>query len=249
MTTDWQSDVAVILAAHGDRGGVESARANASLLAHAKSLAASAQFRLVTAGVLKGEPALEAALAEARRSNALRIAVYPFFMADGYFVKSVLPARIEAGAMSAACRILAPLGIDEKLPPLILAEALAAGARAGFDPASTRLLVVGHGSALGPASANATRKAATHITGLGGFATVATAFLEEPPFLDAALAEPHPQTVVAGFFSGDGLHAGEDVPAAIAETGANAVYAGSIGGAAAIPGLILQALERTFAPG
>ena len=249
MTTDWQSDVAVILAAHGDRGGAEGARANASLLAHAKSLAASAQFRLVTAGVLKGEPALETALTEAHQSGAARIAVYPFFMADGYFVKSVLPARIEAGAMSPRCRILAPLGIDEQLPALVRAEALAASARAGFDPALSRLLVVGHGSALGPASANATHKAAVSISRLGGFASVATAFLEEPPFLDAALAGTRPPTIVAGFFSGDGLHAGEDVPAAIAEAGANAVYAGSIGAVAAIPSLMLDAIGRAFASG
>jgi sirohydrochlorin ferrochelatase len=55
---------------------------------------------------------------------------------------------------------------------------------------------------------------------------------------------------VSGFFSGDGLHAAEDVPEAIAEAGANAadgagaeaVYAGSIGTSPALVDLIRSSI-------
>jgi sirohydrochlorin ferrochelatase len=56
-------------------------------------------------------------------------------------------------------------------------------------------------------------------------------------------------TVVLGFFSGDGLHAAEDVPEAISETQAHAVYAGSIGKSPDLPGLIRSSLSAEFAPG
>jgi hypothetical protein len=74
------------------------------------------------------------------------------------------------------------------------------------------------------------------------FQCVAVSFLEEPPFLEDALAGDHPPTIVSGFFFGDGLHAGEDVPAAISVTGARAVYAGPVGSSGGIPALISRAL-------
>jgi sirohydrochlorin ferrochelatase len=240
--------VAVVLAAHGDRGdAIARGEANATLLAHRAALAAAGRFRSVSAGVLKGAPSLEAALEEARATGGDRVAVYPLFMADGYFVRQVLPARVAAVDLDCECRILPPLGVEVALPALLRAEALAAAKAAGFDAAAARLLIVGHGSELGPASAEATRRAAAAVAGLGGFGSVATAFLEEPPFLDAALAGAHPPTVIAGFFSGDGLHAGEDLPAAIRDSGARAVYAGPIGGSPAIPGLIAQSLVLSLA--
>jgi sirohydrochlorin ferrochelatase len=53
--------------------------------------------------------------------------------------------------------------------------------------------------------------------------------------------------VVVGFFAGDGLHSAEDVPAAIAESGSRAVYAGSIGKSAKLQDLILAAVTAAFA--
>jgi sirohydrochlorin ferrochelatase len=105
------------------------------------------------------------------------------------------------------------------------------------------LLIVGHGSKFGPASAQATRDAADRIARAGGFESVATAFLEEEPFLDGALETKGAPTIVIGFFFGDGMHAGEDIPAAIRETGADAVYAGPVGRSARISELIAAAIH------
>jgi len=234
------SDTAVILAAHGDRGGEAP---NAALLAHCSALAASGRFRAVYPGILKGEPTLEASVRAAVDSGARCIAVYPMFMAEGYFTRTVLAGRLAALEIPVDVHILPPLGADPRLPAVMLAEALGTAERAKIAPETARLLVVGHGSQLGPASADATRAVAAFIAGEDRFGAVETAFLEEPEFLDDALSRTYPATVVLGFFSGDGLHAAEDVPEAIAVTGARAVYAGSIGQSPAVVALIRSAIE------
>jgi sirohydrochlorin ferrochelatase len=236
--------VAVVLASHGDRGGT--AR-NDLLLSHVEAVRALTGFGLVTAGVLKGEPALEAALAEADASGAEEILVYPLFMADGYFTATVLPARIAAVGVKVATRILPPLGADPALADAMQADALAASRASDLAPAAARLLVVGHGSKYGPASAEATRVLADRIRRSAHFAAVETAFLEEPPLLQTALEATHAPTIVSGFFYGDGMHAEEDVPAAIAAAGAHAVYAGPAGRSAQIPRLIAAALLSAHA--
>lgn len=233
------SRTAVVLAAHGDRAGDTP---NAVLLSQRDALAALASFAHVSAGVLKGEPDLTAALAAAAASGAERIAIYPMFMADGYFTRTVLPDRVTAASVGLPLSVLPPLGLDAGLPALLLREALAATARHGLQPRETQLIVVGHGSKLGPASAEATRAAATAMAREAAFADVVTAFLEEPAFLADVLAADRRPAVVSGFFSGDGLHAGEDVPGAIAASGRRAVYAGSAGASPGLPGLMVTAL-------
>jgi sirohydrochlorin ferrochelatase len=236
MTSHAQS-LAVVLASHGDRGG---ASPNAALAAQAEAVRALTGLNIAT-GVLKGERTIEHALAEAAASGATRIAVYPLFMADGYFMK-VLTDRIRAAGILPEPSILSPLGVDPALPDIVIRQSTVAAGEAGFDLAGTRLLVVGHGSKLGPASATATRKAAARAALARRFASVTTAFLEEEPFLEDALRASTTPTVVAGFFFGDGMHAGEDVPDAIQETGANAIYTGAIGNSPSVAPLIAAAL-------
>jgi sirohydrochlorin ferrochelatase len=109
------------------------------------------------------------------------------------------------------------------------------------------LLIVGHGSKIGPASAEATRVVAAAIERAGVFGRVETAFLEEAEFLEDALRRAaSTPTIVSGFFSGDGLHAAEDVPEAIAETGASATYAGPIGRSDAVSEIVRGAIIQLF---
>lgn len=233
-------EVAAVLASHGDRAGSDR---NSSLLAHAQAVRALTGLATVTAGVLKGEPAIEAALRAAQAAGAGVIVVYPLFMAEGYFARTVLAERIRAAGLEAASRVLAPLGLDPGLPLLMLDDALDTARAGGIDPAGARLLVVGHGSKFGPASAEATVRAGEALRAAGRFGTVATAFLEEAPFLADALTGGQGPTVVSGFFYGDGMHAGEDVPGAIREARSDAVYAGSVGGSKRIASLIAAAIR------
>ena len=236
-----ETRLAVVLVAHGERGGDF---ANSALLSHAGALRREGRFAAVTAGVLNGSPSLEQALEGAAASGAEEILVYPFFMADGYFCNKVVPKRIAAAGLADRCHMLPPLGLDPGLPPLLLRDAVAAARSAGFDSQASRLLVVGHGSKGSRASVRATEEVAAIVARVGAFGSVATAFLEEPPFLDDALVGPRPPTVVVGFFSGDGLHAAEDVPGAIADTAANAVYVGAVGGKPGVVDLIVAAVGR-----
>jgi len=242
-TRSARHETAVLLAAHGDRGG---GGQNRALIEAVGYLHREGDFLAISGGVLKGEPLLEDALAELVRQGPARILVYPLFMADGYFAREVLPERLSAGAAGVPFDILAPLGADPELPGLMLGRARMLALAHSFDPGATRLLIVGHGSKFSPASADATRRLADQIRAGGGneFAVAETAFLEEAPLVDDALADdPARPTIVLGFFSGDGMHAGDDIPRAIARAGATAVYSGPIGTGEEIPAMIARSLE------
>lgn len=239
------TDVSVVLAAHGDRGGETP---NATLLDHASNLASRNVFRHVAAGTLRSqELTLDNALRAARNSGASMIAVYPIFMADGYFTAKVLPDAIAAAGMTELCTVLPPLGLDPQLPDIMLEHALDAALGFALDPLQTRLLVAAHGSKLGQASFRSTERIAARLRARQRFALVETAYLEQSPFLSQQLTNSGLSTLVSGFFSGDGMHAGEDVPGAIAARGAGAHYAGSIGCHPCIAQIIDDAVRAAVA--
>jgi sirohydrochlorin ferrochelatase len=235
--------VAAVLVSHGDRGGVDP---NATLKAQAEAVHALTGLGSVTIGVLKGTPSLEEALEVADASGAAEILLCPLFMAEGYFAGRVLPHRLSEANVDTPIRTLPPIGLDAAMPDLVLADAIAAAEGAGLTPTLSNLLIVGHGSKFGSASADATRKVADEVAAARRFASVATAFLEEAPLVEEALTGISTPTVVAGFFFGDGMHAAEDVPEAIARTGAPAVYSGAVGSSPHVPGLIAAAITRAL---
>ena len=237
-------NVAAVLVSHGDRGGVDP---NATLRAQAEAVQHLTGLGSVTIGVLKGTPSLEEALETADKSCAREILLCPLFMAEGYFAGRVLPHRLSESNVATPIRTLPPLGLDQGMPDLVLADALAAAESAGYVAAGCNLLIVGHGSKFGPASADATRKVAEQVAAAGRFASVGTAFLEEAPFVEEALTGVTTPTVVSGFFFGEGMHAAEDVPEAIARTSAPAVYSGAVGSSPRAPELIAAAITRAFA--
>ena len=235
--------IALVLAAHGDRGGP--AR-NDALEAHAAALRAMNRFAFVTGGVLNGTPALGDALRQAEQSGAEWILVYPLFMSDGYFAGKILPEKIAAAKVKTLISILQPLGLDARVPHLLLESALDTARTAGLEPGETRLLVVGHGSKYGPANADCTKHAVSMLARHSPFAHIDTAFLEQATFLADALRHDSSASVVAGFFSSDGLHGGSDVPAAIEKSGAEAVYTGAIGLHSRIPEFIASSVYRAL---
>ncbi len=241
------ADTAVLVIGHGERGG---RRDNALLLGVCDEVR-SRGFPRARTGVLSGEPSLEQALADLPAAGAgdegeAAVVVYPFFMSRGYFVGRAIPDRLAKAGLAGHWHMLAPLGLDPGLPTIIRQSALAAAAGAGWRAAATRLLLVGHGSRSSSASADATRSAAAEVMALGGFGLVETAFLEEPPFYADVLPAGRLQTVVVGFFSGDGLHAGDDLPAPMAGAALPVVYTGPVGAAPGIGRLVAEALLRSL---
>ncbi len=217
---------AAVIVAHGERGGAFS---NAIVKLHAENAAAELPHMAITAGVLSGEPALEAALIDVAQLTDGPIFLYPFFMAPGYFVNVKLPKRLADAGVAQRCRVLAPFGLENPLPNIIRDKAMVTAGELGVPSTQARLLLVGHGSKVARASAETTQSVAASLRALGGFAHIEAAFLEEAPFIDdAVLADTRP-TIVVGFFNGDGLHAAEDVPQAIGKFDGAIAYTGPVG--------------------
>lgn len=187
-----------------------------------------------------GAPVAGATLACPRSLAALggMRAVYPLFMAGGWFVNSEMPRRLRAAGIK-GYDVLPPLGADPALPALGARIAAEAARGAGIDPAAATLVVVGHGSSKSTASSDATRAFAAAMP--HGFARVATAFLEEAPFLHDL--SPDGPAVCLPFFATNGSHTTQDIPAAWSAIGAPGPIAPALGTVPAIPALIAAALR------
>lgn len=239
-------EVALVLAAHGNRGEDTS---NDETLRHAAALAGEAAFGSVSAGFLKGEPLIEDAMRLAAEADAQQTLVYPLFMADGYFTQRLLPQRIEAAGIRSPWRLLRPFGFAAALPAFCERHALVAARDAGYMPEASRLLIVGHGSAKSSAASDAAYAFAERVRALSRFAVIDCGFIEETPFVGEALAKDRRPTVVAGYFAGEGLHAALDVPEAINDYGGPAVSIGALGSFPDTPALIREEVLRQLSVG
>lgn len=245
MNTHPERFTALVIAAHGDRGGPGR---NESLGHHVAALLKRNEFVCVAGGVLNGEPSLEDALQQAVSSGAKQILLYPMFMSGGYFVQNILPKRITAAKLPIPLTMLQPFGLDSRVPLMMLENALRKAASAELDPATVDLLITGHGSKFGTGNADATRAVAQAMSEHSPFRSLDVAFLEESPFVLEALRKHHNNSVVTGFFSGEGMHAGDDIPAAISKSGASAIYAGPIGLDQRVPELIATSALHALVP-
>lgn len=225
----------VLLAAHGS---LRQPSAQASVLAQASALEA-ATGAVVRAGFLRVAPKLAQAAGELGDGPFV---VLPMFMADGYLVRRALPR-----ALGCEARILTPFGLVPRLAELIAAEAIDACTAAGLVPERATLLLIGHGSARGPASRHATETQAQRIAALSRFAGVAVAFLEESPTIEEQCRRCRGDLVACGFFAAPGGHADQDVPRRLADDPwgreRRVLYTGAIGTHADAVRLLAEILE------
>jgi sirohydrochlorin ferrochelatase len=236
-------DAALVLCAHGIRGGVGGAAE------HAARIAARRVFAEVHACALKGVPGLTEVVAAVR---APEVVFTPLLMAEGYTLQAML--RKLGGAIDRPRRLTVcrPIGVHPRLADMIASRAGALCAAKGWQPADTALLIVGHGTERHPDSGVTARRHAAQIADREIYAEVATAFLDERPRVPEALrALSAPTCVAVGLFVDAGEHGEEDIPALLAPAGERAVYAGPIGPDPLITELILDqayaALEASIA--
>jgi sirohydrochlorin ferrochelatase len=236
-------DAALVLCAHGIRGGVGGAAE------HAARIAARRVFAGVHACALKGVPGLTEVVAAVR---APEVVFTPLLMAEGYTLQAML--RKLGGAIDRPRRLTVcrPIGVHPRLADMIASRAGALCAAKGWQPADTALLIVGHGTERHPDSGVTARRHAAQIADREIYAEVATAFLDERPRVPEALrALSAPTCVAVGLFVDAGEHGEEDIPALLAPAGERAVYAGPIGPDPLITELILDqayaALEASIA--
>lgn len=236
-------DVAVVLAAHGERR--PEAR-NENVKRIERALAQKGFAAQVTAGFISGQPSVREAL---DMVTAPRAFVYPLFAANGYFTRDRLARLVdEADSRNRATRILTPLGLDPGLPALLFERAAEQAHAHGFGRAAA-LVLLGHGSRRYPQSSEAASRLAQAIRSRGWFSAVEVALLEQHPFLHEAVAPFHQPVIVVGLFSGDGLHGAIDARRVIAELGRDdVVYIGAMGALPGVEGLVETAVRQALNP-
>lgn len=225
---------ALVLCAHGARGGLSAAPS------HAARLDRLGLFSTVRWGCVKGEPQIAAVI---ESLSAQEILVAPLLMAEGYTAGEVLPAALaDLARPNRSLTLCRPVGSHPRMATLIADAAQEACATRGWRPEKTALIVLGHGTGRDESSAETCRRHVAALARAGGFARVEPAFIEQAPGLDEALRACAEQrhAVVVGLFADRGLHADEDVPRLLRESGSAAAYAGPVGARPEIVELILD---------
>lgn len=230
---------ALILVAHGDRGGEGENRA---VFDHAARLKRSVPSWEVRAGVLNGNPSLEDALAGAAAFESIH--VVPMLMSEGYFTETVIPSRLSAVRRDGEPDrfIVHPaIGVTHAVSDLAASLAREGAAHIGCLPGQVAVLLAGHGARTNGRARQAIEEHARYLRAKDTFARVDTAYLEEAPFLTDVVAKLNCPTVVVGMFISDGLHAGEDVPALLKQAPCHRIhYTGAIGGHPALSDMIAR---------
>lgn len=224
MTTE------ALIVAHGSPA--DPAPQEAALKGLAAQVAALLPGWRIEGTTLAAEGALEAALARLTAP-----VVYPFFMAEGVFTRTLLPRRLIA-AGAGGLRRLPAFGHAAGLDALCARVALEA---VTGDPRRTTLLLAAHGSQVARASANGARAMAARIAHLAPFGRVLTGFVEEEPYL-TQVARGLGRAVCLPFFALRAGHVAEDVPQMLAAAGFRGALLPAIGEHAEVPALIARML-------
>lgn len=232
----------MLLIAHGS-----SRVSGAQQIGHVSRLAEKSIFTEVAAAFLKGEPSLAPTLAAFKSK---RICAVPLLMSDGIIAATM---RREIAAVKGACDVVEgrPIGLSPFLSRLIARRVMSICLAHDLPTKSVNVVLAGHGTRADPASRNAAHAHATRLSAGSQFAAIASAFLEEPPSLEAAFAALSGDVVVVGLFAGGGTHAERDLPAQIETArprrGGALLYAGAIGDDPGVADLIIEEARLAIA--
>lgn len=143
--------------------------------------------------------------------------VVPDFISEGYFTQEIIPRELELTGATTTVRektfhYCLPVGVHRSMTDLILNRAKQIAP--GIDPATTTLIITGHGTGLNQNSTKAIRDQVDLIASSGaGYAAVLDAYMEEQPFIAGwDQMSSTPNVIVVPFFISDGLHSFQDIP-------------------------------------
>ncbi|WP_421703325.1 cobalamin biosynthesis protein CbiX [Aliiroseovarius sp.] len=170
-------------------------------------------------------------------------AIYPFFMAKGWFVNSALARRLEGREV----RVLEPFGLDADLPGIAAGLIGAEAARQGWQMAETHVLLAAHGSARGKAAAQSAEDFAARLEPLLDGAGMRCGYVEQAPFLPDLVPDLPDRTLCLPFFAMEGDHVRDDVIVGLRGAGYQGPILPALGRAEAVPALIAAALARSTA--
>ncbi|SDR48480.1 CbiX/SirB N-terminal domain-containing protein [Pseudovibrio sp. Tun.PSC04-5.I4] len=217
--------VALVLAAHGDLGG-KGANTTPGHERLKQALAPLLPDMTVVSGVMKGSPPLEDVAAGLRHSNVL---VLPLLLSNGYFCNTVLPKRLGLNAdhkkqkegewrshtrEGQSIRLLPPLGVLPFLPELVLEsiqDTLETDGRNSSAPQETEILLVAHGSTVGPQSRICALQLKDELEKRSSYNNIHCAFLSEAPLVDDVISTLSPNSIVVPLFASGGLHGHDDI--------------------------------------
>ncbi|MDK3019500.1 sirohydrochlorin chelatase [Pseudodonghicola flavimaris] len=222
-----------LIVAHGQPSAP--APAEAALAELASRVGHLLPGRRIGSATLAAPGALEAALERLGADGA----IYPFFMADGWFVRQALPKRLNGHP----ARVLPPLGRDPALVDLAATYLARDCATRGWEPAATALLIAAHGSARGPRAAAAARDLGAALATLWPGSPPIYGFVEEAPYLAQAARGLPAQTLCLPVFAAEGGHYREDVPDALETAGFLGALLPPLGQHPGVPALIAAALS------
>lgn len=225
-----------ILVAHGQPSDPAPAQSDVA------AIAARVETRLsgwqVRAATLAAPGALEQAI-----EGAPAPVIFPFFMADGWFIRTALPDRLAKAGASGA-RVLTPFGLLPEVHALATTAVVEAAMSRGWLIEETVLLLAAHGSGRSPYPAEAAARTADSIAATAAFAAIRTGFLEEAPDLAEAARGTGMRTVCLPLFVARWGHVADDIPEALRRAEFSGVLLPPLGTMAKVPSLIAAAIRR-----
>jgi sirohydrochlorin ferrochelatase len=223
-----------VIVAHGQPSNP--APAEAALRVLADDVARRLPGWDVTSATMAAPDILEQRLEQ--HSNA---AVYPVFMADGWFTGMALPKRLR---VSGKQHLMQPLGMDPRLPAIAADVTAKAVMARGWNMAETCLIIAAHGGQVSRNPAKAARVFTAALAAITGFADIRLGFIEESPDLSEVAAGAGNKALCLPFFAANGRHVRGDIPAALSKAGFEGGVLEPIGLAEQIPDLIAQSLTQ-----
>jgi len=223
----------VLVVAHGQPS--KPAPSEQALSALSALLAAQLPDWTVFSATLASPNSLECAM-EKLSDGAL---VYPFFMADGWFVRHALPGRLKDRNFE----VLPPLGLEAALPSLAAQMVADRVIQLGWPIKSTQVCLAAHGSARSNMAANAALSFAKRLERLLPFGKIETGFIEQAPFVQDVLRNSVKHTLCVPFLACDGDHFRIDVAEALGASGYSGDVLPVFGHYAGLPEMIAESLK------
>lgn len=227
---------------------------NALIVAHGQPsdpAPPEAEMRLLARQVAENLPGWRVRSATLAAPDALKTAlhgfekpiIFPFFMADGWFIRSLLPRRLtEAGAGSP--RVLTPFGLlpaTADLAATMLREAIE---QEGWAAPNTVLVLAAHGSGRSPYPAEAARAMQSAIAKVLPFAESRLGFIEEAPDLAEVAANTGTRAICLPLFVARWGHVETDIPAALGTARFKGLTLPPLGADLRVPGLVARAIAK-----
>ena len=167
--------------------------------------------------------------------------IFPFFMADGWFIRVNLPRRL-AAAGAEGLTALTPFGLLPETLALAAAAAAAACTDAGWAPADTTLILAAHGSGVSRQPAEAAAATRDAIAAAHHFRDIRLGFIEEPPHLADTLRDAGARAVLLPLFVARWGHVTSDIPGAVAASGFAGRVLDPVGLHPAVPAIVARAI-------